>query len=104
MGRTKKVDETKVETTENLEDVKTENTDKTEESEEMTSTGETSEDLKGDGQTAPTETDKSLKVQIAFTDKYTGEEYPVGHVLENLSEERYNELINDPRKLVCKNY
>lgn len=53
---------------------------------------------------APT-TDKALKVQIAFTDKYDNtKHYKVGDLLENLSEERYNELINDSRKLVCKAY
>lgn len=49
--------------------------------------------------------ENSLKVQIAFTDKYDNtKHYKVGDLLENLSEERYNELINDPRKLVCKAY
>lgn len=80
---TKKVEETMVETTENLENVEAPEV-KIEE--------------------APT-TDKSLKVQVAFTDKYDNtKHYKIGDVLENLSEERYNELINDPRKLVCKNY
>jgi hypothetical protein len=53
---------------------------------------------------APT-TIEPLKVQVPFTDKYDNtKHYKIGDVLENLSEERYNELINDPRKLVCKNY
>lgn len=46
----------------------------------------------------------SVKVQIAFTDKYTDAKYKVGDLLENLSKERYDELINDPRKLVSKAY
>lgn len=80
---TKKVEETMVETTENLENVEAPEV-KIEEA---------------------ATTDKSLKVQVAFTDKYDNtKHYKIGDVLENLSEERYNELINDPRKLVCKNY
>lgn len=43
-----------------------------------------------------------LKVEIDFDDKYTGENYSIGHILENLTEERYSELLNDPRKLVSK--
>ncbi len=54
---------------------------------------------------APKSEPRTLKVEIAFTDKYDNtKHYKIGDVLENLSEERYEELINDPRKLVCKNY
>ena len=42
----------------------------------------------------------NLKVEIEFEDKYTGELYEVGHILEDLKEERYKELLNDPRGLV----
>ena len=42
-----------------------------------------------------------LKVLIAFTDKYTDEEYKVNDVI-SVDEERAKELLADPRRLVAK--
>lgn len=43
-----------------------------------------------------------LNIEVSFTDKYTNEDYKVGDVIE-VSDERGNELLNDPRKLVSLN-
>ena len=46
---------------------------------------------------------KDLKVNIAFTDKYDDKiNYKVNDVIkaDSISNERYNELLNDERKIV----
>lgn len=87
------------EETENLTENLTENADN---EEVETSTG----DIKTDELSAEApETEYKLSVQVNFTDKYDNSiHYKAGDVIENLSKERYDELKNDPRKLVCDVY
>lgn len=40
-----------------------------------------------------------LKINVPFTDKFTGEDYEVGNIIE-VKEARGNELLADPRNLV----
>jgi hypothetical protein len=40
-----------------------------------------------------------LRIETEFTDKYTGKKYKVGSEVE-FKDERANELLADPRKLV----
>lgn len=42
-----------------------------------------------------------LKVEIGFCDKYTKVDYKIGDIIE-VEKERYNELLNDERKLVSE--
>lgn len=42
-----------------------------------------------------------LKINLAFTDKHTGEQYKVGDV-KNFEEKRAKELLADSRNLVSK--
>lgn len=42
-----------------------------------------------------------LKIKIGFRDKYTGERYETGDVVE-FSDDRAAELLADKRKLVAK--
>ena len=43
-----------------------------------------------------------LNIEVAFTDKYTSEDYVIGRVIE-VTEARGNELLKDPRNLVSLN-
>ena len=43
-----------------------------------------------------------LNIEVKFTDKYTGKKYNVGDVI-TVSKERFEELLNDSRKLVSVN-
>lgn len=101
----------------------------TEENEIVTSTGETTEEIKGESVEAPKETDTKaeeeakakaeeeakakaeteqkqksevkLKVLVAFKDKYTKQDYTVDDII-SVNKERAKELLSDERILVQK--
>ena len=93
--------------------------------ESITSTGETEKDLQGENIQNPVEENvqentkvneqvneqvepktvelKNLKVNIAFTDKYDDKiSYKVNDIIkaDSISDERYDELLKDERKIV----
>lgn len=85
--------------------------------EPITSTGEIEKDLQGENMQNPVEEEKvvqqmtsqvqevkkDLKVNIAFTDKYNEKiSYKINDLIkaDSISDERYDELLKDERKIV----